>query len=156
MKPYDTTKYLRQMFHRPVIIPFAGVLMVIILMLIELPGPGMEGCTICYPPHNIPGTLFYDIEPLTAYPIIRVYGDGRLCFQEHFLTNLSNLPTMIMEYLEWGLLKENKIYLEIDKTVEFGRVQEVLQCIKKAKIDEVAIITLKYAAMVDFFNTVKR
>ena len=61
-----------------------------------------------------------------------------------------------MAYLRLYDATENKIYLEIDKTVEFGRVQEVLQCIKKAKIDEVAIITLKYAAMVDFFNTVKR
>lgn len=144
------------MFHRPNIVPYAGVLMVIILMFIELPGPGWGGCTLCFTPHNVPGALFYDIEPLNAIPVIRIYADGRVCFEDHFLTDLSNLSVMIMDNKERTQPEENKVYLEIDKDVEFGRVQEVLRCIKEAEVEEVGIITQQSAAMVDFFNPVKR
>jgi biopolymer transport protein ExbD len=156
MKPYDATRNIRQMFHKPNILPYAGVLMVIILMLIGLPGPGWGSCTLCYIPRNIPGALFDDVEPLDAMPVIRIYEDGRVCFDEHFLTDLSNLSVMIMDAIERTQPEENKVYLEIDKQVGFGRVQKVLACIKEADVKDVGIITRRYAALVHFFNPVKR
>lgn len=155
MKPYDATKYLKQMFCKPDIVPFAGVLMMIILLFIGLPGPGWGGSTRCYTPHNLPGTLFGGVEPLNGIPVICIYTDGRVCFEDHFLTDLSNFATMIEDNRELRQPVENKVYLEIDKDVEFGRVQEVLRCIKEAEVEDVAIITKDRASMFDFFNPIK-
>lgn len=156
MKPYDATRNLRLMFHKPNIVPYAGVLMVIILMLIELPGPGWGDCTRCYTPRNIPAALFDDVEPLNGLPVIRIYEGGKVCFDEHFLTDLSKLSAKIVDHMECTQPEEDKVYLEIDKGVRFGRVQEVLTCIKEAEVEDVGIITRQYAALVHFFNPVKR
>lgn len=143
----DSTKYLKQMFHRPNIVPFANVLLTIILLFFVV----APVCTLGYCPYiDTPTAINYDVEPLYASPVINIYGNGKICMDGCFISDLSKLHYLIIENIEKSQPEEDKIFLKIEGDVPFGRVQEILSAVKKAHVEKVGLITQEYASYAHF------
>lgn len=141
MEKYDSTKYLRQLFHKPNIIPMYGVLLAILYVMIPL---NYIPAT-CYTGFLLPEAEFSQFEPI-EFPTIFINGDGSVylnnLIEVYKVNDVSRLPEILSVGIKDSRFKYlDKILLKADENLEFGRLQNVLKEIKKAEIDIVGLIT---------------
>lgn len=151
MKPYDATKNIRRMFHKPNILPLSNLLIIILVMFYVVPiGGAGKGCYA-----DTPKAENANYEPLHELPVISICKNGNIMMAGCTVEDLSKLPCLILDEMEETQPAENKILIKIDRDVPFGKVQEVLRYVKEAEVETVGLVTREYAAPVHFFNPPK-
>jgi len=149
MKPYNATKNIRRMFHKPNIVPFANVLLIVLFALYLVPsaiGGSHHGV-------DIPDATNFDIEPLDGLPAIKIYINGAIALDGRLIEDLEKLPVLIEDEMQKYQPEENKILFTIDRDVPFGKVQEVLRFVKKAKMETVGFITRENVTLDHLWET---
>lgn len=140
MKNYDPTKYLRQLFHKPNIVPMYGVLLAILATVM----PIIPNTTSSYN-LRIPEAEFSQPEPL-EFPTIFINREGTVCLnnlkENYAVYDISKLTEILSNAIKDSRFKYlDKILVKADEDIEFGRLQDVLKEIKKSEIDIVGLIT---------------
>jgi biopolymer transport protein ExbD len=149
MKPYDATRNIRQMFHKPNILPFANVLLIVLFALYLVPSAiGFSGYGF-----EIPDATNFDIEPLDGLPLIKIYINGAIVLDERLIEDLEKLPVLIEDEMEKYQPEENKILIKIDRDVPFGKIQEVLTFVKKANVETIGFITRENVTLEQLWAT---
>jgi len=142
MKKYDPTKSLKQMFHTPNVVPMYGVLLAILATIMPIV-PNITSSSNLM----VPEAEFSQFEPLD-FPTIFINGEGSVCYdnltKSYEINDISNLHTILsttIKDINYKYLK--KVLLKADGDVEFGKIQNVLNEIKKGDVDIIGLITKK-------------
>ena len=151
MKPYDATKYLRQMVYKPNIVFlsifffFAFTTLIFSLLLF--------GHSHHHYSFDIEGIVNDDFKAMDSFPEVIIKRDGSVVFSNMIINDLSKLPALIEDEMEKHSLTTKRVLLKIDSEIPFGKVQEVLALVKKANIETIGLITKEHASATPLFWT---
>jgi len=150
MKKYDSTNHLKKMIHKPNV---GFVLMGILVVTFCF---STMTSTIRAERIEIPTAKNDHFEPRHGIlPTIYIDAEGRIYFQGYRFMDMAKLSIEIADTFEARQPEERKVLLKIDANTKFGRVQEVLQAVKKANIDVAGLITRPHAGLIDFTKPAK-
>ena len=107
MKPYDATKNIRRMFHKPNILPLSNILIIVILMFYVVPIGGAGNS--CFA--ETPEARNAHYEPLNELPILSICKGGKISISERVVEDLSVLPGLILDEMGRYQSVENKILI---------------------------------------------
>ena len=147
MKKFDATKYTRQMFHQPNIVPFFNIL-IIILIIMHL--------TVFFQPSryiDIPTAENDEYAPVNVFPEIVIMRNGLVVLDGRPIEDLEKLPLLIEYEREVHRSPGNKVLFMIDKDCPFGKMQEVLTLVKKMNVETIGLITLEDATLEHLWKT---
>lgn len=156
MKKYDPTKSLKQMFHKPNVVPFYNIMLIFVILFIAMPvhwslfsHSNIMDIASANNAHYEPR----DSELLT----ILIDKNGKIRIGFSMINDISNLSDVIEDSIECLSPDiKNKILLKVDRRTKFGKVQEVLKAAKKADVKVVGLITLECVPLVHFFKPIKK
>jgi biopolymer transport protein ExbD len=158
MKKYDPTKSLKHMFHKPNVVPFYNIMLIIIVLYIALP----IDWSICSHSSimNIPPATNAHYEPKDyEMPSILIDKNGKIRTGFFEINDTSKLPDLIWELLDRLdrlQVYNKKILLKVDSRIKFGKVQEVLKAAKNADVNVVGLITQECVPLGHFFKPKKK
>ncbi len=140
MKPYDATKYMRQLKWKPNRVPFCAVLLALLLcFMANVPPTCIRGANV-----YLPEAYNTVDEPMEGLVTLLISDDGKLWLDnKRFEADLSLLPGRILENFEEKECDEEKVLIKAESEVPFGRLQQVLKAVKEAKLDTVGLIVDK-------------
>lgn len=140
MEKYDPTKSLKQMFHRPNIVPMCGVLLAILFAIMSITPKTTSSYNL-----RIPEAEFSQREPL-EFPTIFIDSYGDVCLnnvkEKYAVYDISKLTEILSNAIKESRFEYlDKILVKADEDIEFGRLQNVLKEIKKADVYIIGLIT---------------
>jgi biopolymer transport protein ExbD len=153
IKPYNATKYLRQMKYLPDTTPFCGILLV--LLFIFSPYSHQIGGSRLM----VPKVKYANHEPLlnNDSPNIHINEDGEFNFMGKYGKNIDELPAKFADVLKENQsdIKNHKVFLTIDGYVPWGKVCDVMKVLKDNQIKVIGLITQGTTSFVDFYEQQK-
>ena len=156
MKKYDPTKSLKQIFHRPNVVPFYNIMLIFVIIFIAM--------SIYWPifTHrnimDIASAKNAHYEPSDSeLPAILIDKNGKIRIGFSTINDISKLSDVIEDSIERHAPDiKDKILLKVDSRIKFGKVQEVLEAAKKANVKVVGLITRECVPLGHFFKPRKR
>ncbi len=138
MKHLNAGLISQRLFHKPNIIPLCGILMAILLtFMVSTPYDLGYPVVIDYPKSQ---NFDFQYNRKERLPEIFIKEDGTVIFEGRLVTDMEKLPQLIEEIFEERKCDMEKVLVKADRKAPFGKVSEVLACIKKAYIDDVSLI----------------
>jgi biopolymer transport protein ExbD len=149
IKPYNATKYLRQMKYLPDITPLCGILLILLMIFIIHPTDG-GGIWV----GNIPEAKYAHYEPsaFEGVPTIGIKKNGEVHFNfDYKSVELNRLPVMIADYLEEMQSKDSKVLFTVASDTPWSKVRDVMDALKNSKTKVVGFVTESSATILDYF-----
>jgi biopolymer transport protein ExbD len=147
IKPYNATKYLRQMKYLPDVTPLCGILLILLMIFIITPTGG-GGIWV----RNIPEAKYAHYEPREGIPTIGIKKNGEVHFNfDYEPVELNRLPVMIADYLEEMQSKDSKVLFTVENDTPWSKVRDVMDALKNSKIKVVGFVTERNATTLDYF-----
>ena len=140
MKPYDATKYLRQMKYLPDVSPLIAILWVFLMLYFYASSSGYYGY-VC-PPE---GKYSHPEPSRDVLPNIFLTYQGNM-----YLDGSKIEPIDIPRVIADMKCNDKKVLFTADAYSSWGKIVDVLISLKKSKIQVVGLITDKYFSVLDY------
>jgi biopolymer transport protein ExbD len=151
----DSTKYLRQLKVMPNIVPWANVLLLLVLVNVWcLHYNDPLAFRIDTPVNDVPPTVKNsdDVEGRWLADVhLDENGKIWLDYHEDEPIDLSELPSELKKEFKYKVSK-TKIFLIVNKNVPFGTIQQVLKAVKEAGVKDVRLVAAGYTYVFDYIN----
>ena len=126
----------------PNVVPLCDILLVLLIIFMVVTPMIQKGANVELPEaRNVidqkePGQLI----------TVSIKRDGTVYVDDKIVEDLGKLATLIEDQMEAKQITEKKVQLRADIEIEYGKVIDVMNEIKNAQIEILALITEKYAA----------
>jgi len=126
----------------PNVVPLCDILLVLLIIFMVVTPMIQKGANVELPEaRNVidqkePGQLI----------TVAIKKDGTVYVDDKIVEELSKLASMIEDRMEEKQITEKKVQLRADIEIEYGKVIDVMNEIKNAQIEILALITEKYAS----------
>jgi biopolymer transport protein TolR len=126
----------------PNVVPLCDILLVLLIIFMVVTPMIQKGANVELPEaRNVidqkePGQLI----------TVAIKRDGTVYVDDKIVDDLGKLATIIEDQMEAKQITEKKVQLRADIEIEYGKVIDVMNEIKNAQIEILALITEKFAA----------
>jgi biopolymer transport protein TolR len=126
----------------PNVVPLCDILLVLLIIFMVVTPMIQEGANVELPV----GRNVTDQKEPGQLVTVAIKRDGTVYVDDKIVDDISKLATIIEDQMEAKQITEKKVQLRADIEIEYGKVIDVMNEIKNAQIEILALITEKYAA----------
>jgi biopolymer transport protein ExbD len=154
IKPYNATKYLRQMKYLPDVTPLCGIFLFLLPLFMAPIARSFKGSRLW-----VPEAEYAHHEPLPNEntPCIGINEIGELIFNNKQVNNIDILSMIFKRILKENRfeMKIHKVLLTIDDDTPWGKVCEVMRVLKDNQIKVIGLITQGTTSFIDLYEQQK-
>jgi len=129
----------------PNVVPLCDVLLVLLIIFMVVTPMIQKGANV-----TLPEARHLEDQPDPGKLIeVTLRRDGQIYVEEKLVEDLNTIDEQIIERMEERQITDKKILLKADLEVDYGRIVDLMNAIKRADIEVIGLVSEQQAGTID-------